>query len=139
MLFVRLEDLTGRIETLVFPSILKANPTLWILDAIVVINGRVSDKDGVPKVLVSDVQPFTPIAQKASLPEGGPFLINLPSGHTAKSLNLLKDILLQYPGSTQVHLKIPSDGKIRTVATKYSVSPTEDLKKAVDNLFSHLS
>ncbi|MBI4137643.1 MAG: DNA polymerase III subunit alpha [Candidatus Sungbacteria bacterium] len=54
MLFVKLEDITGRTEVLVFPKTLAKNPAVWQQDKILIVRGRVSDKDGVPKVLCED-------------------------------------------------------------------------------------
>lgn len=54
MLFVKLEDLTAKIEILVFPKMLARNPGLWQEEKILLVRGRVSDKDGNPKVLCED-------------------------------------------------------------------------------------
>ncbi len=54
MLFVKMEDLTGRTEVLVFPKILTKNQAIWQTDKILMIKGRLSDKDGVPKVLCEE-------------------------------------------------------------------------------------
>lgn len=54
MLFVKMEDLSGRTEVLVFPKTLAQNPGVWQTEKVLVIRGRVSDKDGVPKILCED-------------------------------------------------------------------------------------
>lgn len=54
MLFVKFEDTSGRTEVLVFPKILAENPALWQTDKILLVRGRVSDKDGSPKILCSE-------------------------------------------------------------------------------------
>lgn len=54
MLFVKLEDLTAKTEVLVFPKVLARNPALWQLDKILLVRGRLSDKDGVPKILCEE-------------------------------------------------------------------------------------
>ena len=54
MLFVKLEDLTARTEVLVFPKILARNPGLWQEEKILMVRGRLSDKDGVPKILCEE-------------------------------------------------------------------------------------
>jgi len=51
MLFVELEDLTGKIEALVFPTILDQDPTVWQEGKIVILSGRLSDKDDQLKIL----------------------------------------------------------------------------------------
>lgn len=53
MLFVKLEDLSGNTEALVFPSILKELPILWQENKIILLEGRISEKDGEPKVITT--------------------------------------------------------------------------------------
>ncbi|MDP3093409.1 MAG: DNA polymerase III subunit alpha [bacterium] len=56
MLFVKLEDLTDKIEIVVFPSILERNPLPFRENKIVFITGRVSFKDNLPKIICDDIQ-----------------------------------------------------------------------------------
>ena len=59
MLFVTLEDLTAKAEVLVFPKVLAKNPSLWHAEKILIVRGRLSDKDGVPKVLCEEAIEIT--------------------------------------------------------------------------------
>lgn len=54
MIFARLEDLEKNIEVLVFPKLLEVNPLLWSNDNIIAIDGFVSFKDGVAKILAEE-------------------------------------------------------------------------------------
>ena len=54
MLFVTLEDLTTRTEILVFPKILTKNPTVWQEEKIIMVRGRLSDRDGSMKILCEE-------------------------------------------------------------------------------------
>jgi DNA polymerase-3 subunit alpha len=56
MVFATLEDLTGKIEILVFPKLLESNQEIWTEGNIVSIKGRVSDKDGVFKLLSEEIR-----------------------------------------------------------------------------------
>lgn len=51
MLFTQIEDLTGNLEVLVFPNLLNEDKDLWQEEKIVIIKGRLSDKDGVVKLI----------------------------------------------------------------------------------------
>jgi len=51
MLFVKLEDTSAKTEVLVFPKILEQFPDVWKEENIIFVKGRVSDKDGTPKIL----------------------------------------------------------------------------------------
>ncbi len=56
MLFVEIEDMTGRIETLVFPTVLEQTATAWQEERIVMVTGRLSDRDGNLKLLCDSVK-----------------------------------------------------------------------------------
>ena len=56
MLFVTLEDSKAKIETLIFPKVLERTATMWQEGKIVIISGRLDDKDGNFKLLAEEVQ-----------------------------------------------------------------------------------
>ncbi|MEK7151325.1 MAG: DNA polymerase III subunit alpha, partial [Patescibacteria group bacterium] len=58
MVFTWVEDLTGKIETVVFPNILEANPDAFVENRVLVISGKLNDRDGVPKILCDTVRPI---------------------------------------------------------------------------------
>jgi DNA polymerase-3 subunit alpha len=56
MLFCTIEDLSGRIETLVFPSTLQKFPTSFQENGVIMLKARVTDKDGMVKLICEDVR-----------------------------------------------------------------------------------
>ena len=56
MLFISLEDLTDKIEVIVFPGIIEKNPTLFLENKIVFIEGRIDVRDGMPKMICETVE-----------------------------------------------------------------------------------
>jgi len=58
MLFVTIEDTSGNVEVLVFPKLLEKTTDIWEEDQKVIIEGRVSDKDGIPKILLDSAKPL---------------------------------------------------------------------------------
>jgi DNA polymerase-3 subunit alpha len=56
MLFVDLEDLTDRIEVVVFPGIIEQNPTVFQENRIVFVEGRVDNRDGIPKIIAEQIE-----------------------------------------------------------------------------------
>lgn len=65
MLFVRLEDLQGSVEVLVFPKILSASPELWATDKILAVDGYLNYKDGTPKILAESAYA---LSEKTKIP-----------------------------------------------------------------------
>ncbi len=56
MLFVNLEDLSDRIEVVVFPGIIERNPAVFQENKIVMVSGRMDSRDGVPKLICEEIE-----------------------------------------------------------------------------------
>ncbi len=56
MLFVKLEDLTDKIEVVVFPRIIEQNPTAFQENKIVMITGKVDNRDEAPKIICDEIE-----------------------------------------------------------------------------------
>ncbi len=59
MIFAELEDLTGKIEALVFPSVLEKNPAIWQEGKIIKMIGKISNKDDQLKILCDQAEELT--------------------------------------------------------------------------------
>ena len=62
MLFSYLEDLTSKIELVVFPNVLEKNPDAWKENTIIIAKGKVNDRDGEMKLLCDEVKTLASIA-----------------------------------------------------------------------------
>jgi DNA polymerase III subunit alpha len=60
MCFATMEDVKSSFEVLVFPAVFEKYKYLWQEDKIAIVGGRVSFKDGQPKVLVNKVEIISP-------------------------------------------------------------------------------
>ena len=56
MLFLKLEDLSERIEVIVFPSTIEQNPAVFEENKIIFVKGRVDMKDGIPKIIANGIE-----------------------------------------------------------------------------------
>lgn len=56
MVFMKLEDLTGNIEAVVFPKAFEKIGEKCVVDTLVVIEGRIQNKDGELKILVDEIE-----------------------------------------------------------------------------------
>jgi len=68
MLFTQLEDENNKIEVVVFPAIIERNPGIFQENKIVMIRGRVDNRDGVPKIICEEIEELcsSPASAKAS-------------------------------------------------------------------------
>jgi DNA polymerase-3 subunit alpha len=56
MLFVNIEDFTGKLEIVVFPDLLERHPEVFQKNKVVIATGRLDDKDGIPKLICETVE-----------------------------------------------------------------------------------
>jgi DNA polymerase-3 subunit alpha len=158
MAFIKLEDLTGELEIIAFPTIFSERPDLWLADKMVVVQGKISDKDGTPKLLIDRVWPLE-LAKQGLLPplnngngegrngnyrRGEPkepvstgskiFIIEIPNLSSKDILQGLKEILKKHPGTTPVELRILQNGDTKFIQTKITVKESDELKESIAEL-----
>ncbi len=147
MLFIQLDDFSGNIEALIFPSVFKDYASLFEEDSVLILQGKVSDKDGTLKILADNVERFSPeklnVARPAEEPAPNPnygpppvasapttiarpegaLELMLESAFSADKLSLLKSTLEKLPnGETKVYLRIKDSSGDKLVQTNYSIS-----------------
>lgn len=62
MIFSQLEDMNSKVELIVFNDLIQKNPGLWQENSIVVVKGRVNEKDGVPKIICQEATPVATLS-----------------------------------------------------------------------------
>lgn len=131
MAFVKIEDMSGRLEVIVFPSKLQDTPSLWTEDAQILIRGKISDKDGVSKLMCDeakllDLDALLPApAGVVSAPtpsDGGTISLNLPADTSKDTFSKLKELLTRHPGGYQVFLHIHTADQPRDIKTSSHIS-----------------
>ncbi|XOU95035.1 MAG: DNA polymerase III subunit alpha [Candidatus Kerfeldbacteria bacterium] len=124
MLFVKIEDHTGHLELLVFPTVLEKYPNLWVEEKIIIAKGKLSDKDGDIKLLCDQVKELNEdISDQPPSENSGKenIHLNIPKALSAIKFNQLKDLLKSSHGNFRVHLKFNTSDKIKTLTTKLFV------------------
>ncbi|MCD4760821.1 hypothetical protein K8R42_02905, partial [bacterium] len=136
MLFVTIEDSTSSVEIIVFPSTLETTYNLWQDENRVMISGKVSDKDGQPKILVEKAELVNEeninSLNAKNLSNKKLWLI-LPSGFKKEKMDNIKIILEHSQGLTPVYLEI-NNGHTRKIKTNLKVLPNEELKNKIIEL-----
>ena len=106
MAFLKLEDLTGVIEVVVFPKTLDKVRNLINLDSMVVINGRVSIKeDEEPKLICESIEPLEKI-------NSDKLYIRVENLQKAKEMKpQLINIVKEYKGDSALYVFTSNDRK----------------------------
>ncbi len=151
MCFADIEDLTGSLELVVFPSVFNEHKALLATDQIVMVRGRVTDKDGELKMLVEKIMQMSEIGSQKSDSRGQnpssairpptsdlrlPTLkIRIPATASPQVFNKLKQVFANHPGQTQVSLIIPDrEGTPREIKTNFTVEDSSELKQKLKEL-----
>jgi DNA polymerase III subunit alpha len=123
MVFMRLDDVTGGAEIVVFNSTYAAAADLCVPDRILIVRGRVDHKEGETKLLASDVKPFEAVAARREV-RLRIDATQIPAGVIAQ----LRDLLRDFPGESQVFADcVTSQGKVIVAfGPKFRVRPAPD-------------
>ena len=148
MMFLTVEDLTGKIEVIVFPRTLAQDPQIWISDEPLLISGRLDRKENVAKVIAASAQKFDDAvpakseeavtaddSPKKSAPEK--LIINLPSRAPKDVLLKIKEVLSQYAtegDGLEVYLRIPKNGSFEEIKTKAKVLLKSNLTRQLQEV-----
>jgi DNA polymerase-3 subunit alpha len=62
MMFSWVEDTSAKIEVVAFPNILEANPEVFKENNVLIIRGKLSDRDGIPKLMCDDVRAIATVS-----------------------------------------------------------------------------
>jgi DNA polymerase III subunit alpha len=131
MVFMRLDDVSGSVETIVFNSVYGAARDLLEADRILVVKGRIDHKEGETKLIAMEVAPFE------ATPERSEVRLKLdarkaPAGTIRELAGLLRD----YPGEAAVVAAIETSTGPLTLAfgPDFRVRPEPDFFAEVKSL-----
>jgi len=116
MAFINIEDLTGSMEAIVFPTVFEKYKSLLHPDSKVYIKGRIDSKeDEAPKLLVEEIRP---LGKRES--EGTVFFT--VSNGDQLDMNALKDFISNHMGNDRVVIYIKETAKSYLLDKKMEAS-----------------
>lgn len=139
MAYVTLEDLSGSIETLIFPRNLAANRPFLEDDKIVLIKGRINYQEEAPKFFAEEVQPLSKenaaensqknqdIKQQAQNNAVKIYLQLLGEKAQKSFLGQILAVLGDYPGEYPVYLYYKEHKRMTLAPKEYWVADDEEL------------
>lgn len=132
MAILKLEDLNGDIEVLVFPEAYKQNCRHLQANSVVLVQGRLNLKEEVPKIIASSISPMEDAYKQITKID-----VDI-AGIKENLLSSLKDRFKQFSGNTPVYLHhIDSTTRARyqiLVSDDLYVQPSLDLIQEMENL-----
>lgn len=157
MAFVRLEDMTGTVEVVVFPSIYGAAKLTLTKDSPVMVEGKIDEKDGEIKVLCEAAERLTsdnlsdireklayanrgparaagPAASSLSIGDNPLVCIAVPAKMPPSLADQLKKVFTENPGGRKVVLVIRDNGVTRKIETTFSIAFSGETILAIEQL-----
>ncbi len=154
MAFMEIEDMGGSVEVLVFPTLFQKFKDLVEMEKIVIITGKTSDKDGVPKFLADEIKELSVMIDQVNQMASGPHpqendqqappkfvptptgpnivTITLPSNANEAVIMELKKLFETYPGEQPVNLMVNK----QQVKTPFKIRLNPELKEKISQLLS---
>ncbi|MEO8065641.1 MAG: DNA polymerase III subunit alpha, partial [Candidatus Doudnabacteria bacterium] len=130
MAFVDIEDTTGAIEVIFFPNLYSQFNNLIAEGNIVLVTGKLSDKDGEPKFLADTIKSFsageTPSRDSS-------VTIKIPPAASDELFAQLKQLFESAPGSLNVNLMIDQ----QKIKTPFKIDLNEELKTKIKQLLGN--
>ena len=133
MAFVKLEDHTGTIEAVIFPTVYRQTQQLWTDGRMVVVQGKASSRDGELKILVDNVWDLEQLRAAAPAPQQ--LLIRVPLETTnEQTFAALKQLLTDTPGELPVRLLVTRGHQEKLMPTEHRVLWAEELQTRLQEL-----
>ncbi len=131
MAILKLEDLEGSVEALVFPQAYQKVSRYLLASTVVLAKGRLNLKEDTPKIIINDLFPIDEIYKMISS-----ININL-SGIRENLFSSLKEVLCENRGKIPIymHLDTPTRSRIHlVVGDGLFVEPSEKLIQDIETL-----
>jgi DNA polymerase III subunit alpha len=131
MVFLRLEDVTGAVEAVVFNTTYQQARELCVVDRILVLKGRIDRKEGETKMVTLELNAFEAVAEKRE--------VRLKIDATRARAGLIRelaDLIRDFPGEAPVLVDcVTSQGpKTYRFGPQFSVKPAPDFYAEVKAL-----
>ena len=131
MVFMRLDDVSGSVEAIVFNSVYGAARDLLEADRVLIVKGRIDHKEGETKLIAMEVAPFE------AMPERSEVRLKLDARKAPAGLvRDLATLLREYPGELSVIAAVETSNGPLTLAfgPEYRIRPEPDFFAEVKSL-----
>jgi len=131
MAILKLEDLEGVVEILVFPAAFQRAARYIQPNTVVLVKGRLDRREDTPKIIANDLFPMDEAYKLITSVN-----INL-SGIRENLFETLKELLTHYPGRIPIYLRLDTPAKSRVhlvVGDGLFVLPSDKLIRDIESL-----
>ncbi len=120
-----LEDMSSRMQVMVFPSAFQKNIEVLQNDTPVLIEGFFNTRDDEPKIVLRKAIPLSPAIKELHI---------RIADEMEENRKRLMARIMRYPGDAEVFLRFPG-GKVIVLNEKFKVKPCAELKEELGQLY----
>lgn len=141
MAFVRLHDMTGDMELILFPKAYQSSSELWEQDNVILARGKITAKDRAGngaeiKMLVDSARAIMDEENVPPKEKGEPRIyVRLRDTADQNALSKLKSVIDERPGTVPVVLVVGEDDKKQIIKIPSHVSADNELLSEVGEIF----
>ena len=128
MAFLTLEDETGKIETVVFPKLFEEKQNLIINDKIILIEGKLNDRDGQISIIIEQIS-----NKIEETKQEFDFTIKIPVGTSQQQLMELNRLLKNNPNGHKGLIIMPTG---KNIVIGYGVNYSNKLQQQIDKILN---
>jgi DNA polymerase III subunit alpha len=140
MAFVSLEDDTGKVDMVVFPSIYANTKSYWGTRQPLVIDGKVEYREDSVSLIVEDVKTLadlSPNSDRQYEPEDGEVVLRIPRGTDPKAMVQINQLLQGHKGDQTLIVLVENGFGDKKITLPYGISWTRELQDKVKNLLTN--
>lgn len=135
MAYFMLEDLTGHLETLVFPRSLVRFSDLIKNDTAVIVRGRFSLQEDKPKLMLEGLEPLEESAATAEIQLGENLYLKIPGTLGEKEvMDTIMPVIEKYRGTTPLYLFFSSGRKLIKCDSRFWVRVSRELQEELEGI-----
>ena len=136
MCFLKLQDMTGTLEVLVFPRVYEAARSYLLTDQIVVISGKLEEGELTPVLIAESVKSIHQVEEsQIEEPKGKNLEVAIPKDADRTLLSKIYQILKSSPGDNQTFLVLPgANGNPKKFQVPFGAQKTSKLAQELEML-----
>jgi DNA polymerase-3 subunit alpha len=134
MAFVRLEDLTGSIEVVVFPKLYQTTALQWEEQRMVIVEGKSNVREGEWKMLADKVWDLHQVAGRLPAEKTIRIAIDVETSSQLE-FQALQDTLRAEPGDQFVEFLVRKGGQEKSMIAEFQIAWSPDLRTRLEARF----
>ncbi|MDO8503121.1 MAG: DNA polymerase III subunit alpha [bacterium] len=136
MAFLTLEDDTGTIELVVFPTIFAETRRYWMGSQALIVEGKVDNREESLSLIVDSVETVEESRQKSKSKAEDRVILRIPRGTDPKKLVALNQLLQKSRGASRLKIIVQNGFGEKEIDLSYGISWSPALEREIADLLA---